>query len=102
MPEEVILKPAPNAPQNIRKEKPRRVARTTAVENVRLSGGAYVFEPIKETPTPEAPSLEDMDRDTLLSTAIGLGMKTSKQMKKGDIIAFVRKKMGEIEIVDDE
>lgn len=102
MPTQVILKPSKDAPAHIKKEKPRRVAYATAVENVRNSGGGYTFEPISETAAPAVNALEDMDRDTLLSTAIGLGMKTQKQMKHSEIVAFVRKKMGEIEIVDDE
>lgn len=102
MPTEVMLKPGPNASTEIKKQKPRRVAYATAVENVRNSNGAYTFEPISESAAPAVTPLEDMDRDTLLSTAIGLGMKTSKQMKHSEIVAFVRKKMGEIEIVDDE
>lgn len=102
MPDEVILKPSKDAPAEIKKEKPRRVSYSTAMENVRNSKGAYTFEPINEASPPAVKPLEDMDRDTLLSTAIGLGMKTQKQMKHSEIVAFVRKKMGEIEIVDDE
>ncbi|MDR9393986.1 MAG: hypothetical protein RI571_06615 [Roseovarius sp.] len=97
----VLLKPAPDAPAAIKKEKPRLVARATAVENVRLSRGAYTFENADQPAAPQAPQLEDMDRQELLQMALGMGMKTSKQMKHSDIVAFVRKKMEDVEIVDE-
>lgn len=98
----VLLKPAPNAPKDIKDAGEKLVSRTTAVENVRLSKGAYTFETPKQGPAPEVRRLEDMDRQELLTMAIGLGMKTQKQMKHSDILTYVRGKMAEVEIVDDE
>lgn len=76
----------------------------TAIENVQNSNGMYAIVPEGPVaPTPMAPrSLDDMDLTELKVMMLSLGIKTDKQMKKGDVIRLIKAKMEEIDIVEDE
>ena len=75
----------------------------TALENIKNSGG--LFRILPEEPVTKVrmeTRLEDHSNEELKIMMLNLGVKTSKQMNKDQIITSIRKKLSEIEIVDDE
>jgi len=82
--------------------KPIKVPYVTAVENIRNSKGLYRFGQEKEVVVPTSLSLEDRPIEELKAMLVTLGLKIEKKMKKADIITLIRRKLDEIEVVDDD
>ena len=74
---------------------------TTAIENVRNSGGMYRIVPEPEPGKAAIPTLEDMTVSQLRDAAIMQGIKIEKQMKRADLIRLLRSRQAEI-LDDDE
>lgn len=83
--------------------KPITTSYQTALENMKNSGGMFMIKVEKADKAPSAvPTLEDMAIDDLKLMMVQLGVKTDKQLKRSEVITVIRKKMGEIDIVEDE
>lgn len=89
--------------EKAKKRGPQIVTYVSAMEAVKLSKGMYRIASA-EPASIEVPSvrLEDKTNDELKQMMLALGIKTEKQMKRSDIIALIRKRLDEIEVVDDE
>lgn len=75
----------------------------TAAENIKRSGGMFQFIQEQEAPAEiETQRLEDKPTDELKVMMLSLGIKTEKQMRKSDIIMLIRKKLDEVEVIEDE
>lgn len=80
-----------------------RVSYQTALQNVRNSGGMYEIYPDKEPRKVQVETdLNDMEPGELKVMMMNLGVKTEKQMKKSDVISLIKRKLGEVEIIDDD
>lgn len=74
----------------------------TALENVKLSGGLYTMQDDSSAaPVTAARELEDMPDDELKLMMLQSGIAPEKQMKRSQIIAAIREKLSEIEVVDE-
>lgn len=76
-------------------------AYVTAMENAR--SGLYRIVPEEpSTPVPTSTRLEDMPTEDLKVLMLQTGVKTQKQMKRSEIISVIRRKLAEVEIVEDD
>lgn len=85
------------------RERSMELAYSTALENVRNSSGLYRIK-AEEAPTAARVhmSVDDMDHEQLLLTLLNLGIKPQKRLTRQQAVGLVKKKMGEIEIVDED
>ena len=82
---------------------PIRVAYLTALENIKASGGMYRILPEVEPVKVQVDSnLNEMSMQELKVMMLNLGVKTSKQMTRSQVIALIEKKLDEVEILDDD
>lgn len=90
--------------QAIKKAPAKTVPYQTALENIRNSKGAYTIMPEKKDKAARINvELEDMDVHDLKVMMLSLGIKTSKKMKRSEVIQSIRTKLADVEIeVDDE
>lgn len=114
MPLEAFIEPnpkfKPTAKQEVAWEEVKKKGRVktsyvTAKEAVRNSGGMYRIASDKpDAPAPKTRMLEDYELDELKALYFGMGnkMPTSKQLRKADMIAAIRKTWDAVEILDDE
>lgn len=110
MPAIVSIKPNPNykpskedeaAFEAVKKKGTIAVPYQTALENVRNSKGMYAIEKQKADAPPGAPDLDDMSNGDLKIMMLSLGVKTDKQMRRDSVIALIRRKLEEVNIVDE-
>jgi len=81
----------------------KKVAFQTALENIRNSGGRFSIAPEKKDKAARINTdLEDMDTQDLKVMMLSLGIKTTKVMKRSEVITSIRTKLADVEIVDDE
>ncbi|WP_010137597.1 hypothetical protein [Oceanicola sp. S124] len=112
MPKMVTIEPnpdfSPSAVQkkaftDVQKVGAKLVPYQTALQNIKASEGMYRLKPDEQAaPQVVVPQLEDLSNDELKLMMLRTGVKTDKQMKRGDIIKVIRSKLEEIEIIDDE
>jgi hypothetical protein len=102
------FKPSPeqkDAWDKVKSGHPMVLSYTTAMENVKNSGGMYAILP-EDAPTVSATAVlmpEDMTRDALILTALQMGVDVSKkQMKKADLVKAIRLKMDDVQLLDDD
>lgn len=82
---------------------PIEVPYLTALENIKTSGGMYRVLPESEPVKVKVDTdLNDLSSQELKVMMLNLGVKTSKQMKRSEVIAVIEKKLDEVEIADDE
>jgi len=75
---------------------------TTAMENVKNSGGMYMIKPAAEEQAIKPLAFEDMGNDELKVYLLRLGIEPQKQMRRAEIIKAIRLKMDAVEIIADE
>lgn len=89
--------------EKVRRAGKLKVDYTTAMENIRNSGGMYRIVPqAAPVQAGAAPDLETMSNESLKLMMANLGIKTEKVMKRPEIIKAIRLKLDDIQIVDDE
>lgn len=110
MPKIVTLEPNPEYDHKssaeyiaIKKRGSFKVPHLTAIENIRMSKGMYSIAPEKKNKAQRINvDLEDMDPEDLKVMMLSLGVKTTKVMKRPDVIRLIRSKLEGVEIVEDD
>lgn len=91
--------------EKVKTGRPMVLSYTTAMENVKNSGGMYAVLPdvVQAAPATAVLMPEEMSRDALILTALQMGVDVSKkQMKKAELVKAIRLKMDEVQLLDDE
>ena len=87
----------------IKKQPPLRVDYLTALENCRASGGMYRILPETQPVKVKVDTdLNELPLQELKVMMLNLGVKTSKQMKRSEVITLIEKKLDKVEILDDK
>jgi len=82
---------------------PFTCAYVQAIENIHNSKGMLTIaseEPGTQAPGPRR--LEDMTPEELKVMLVSLGIRTQKQMKRSDVEALIRRKLDEVDVVEDD
>lgn len=87
----------------VKKAAPVRVDYVTALENIRISKGMYRILPEAQPVKVQVDSnLAEMSLQELKVMMLNLGVKTTKQMSRSQVITLIEKKLDEVELVEDE